>query len=133
MDLGQFLNQIKPTPVFFLGLIPLPLIIILNIIIFHKLVRVHKLSHHHQVKKPSVYKKGLIFNSSSAIFVYAPAIAEWRFFVQDSKWVFSYLVGAFLSVAGLIMIIKGLNLEIFSLSKHGRVHHKHERKKLKKK
>jgi archaellum biogenesis protein FlaJ (TadC family) len=133
MDISQIISQINPTPAFLLSLVPLPLIITLNVIIFYRLVKVHKLSHHHQVKKPSVYKKGLVFNSSSAIFVYAPAVIEWRIFVKDPRWMISYSIGALLSIVGLIMIVKGLNLEINSLTKHGRVHHRHERKKLKKK
>ncbi|MDP4038854.1 MAG: hypothetical protein Q8P54_02750 [bacterium] len=117
MNPSNFISQINPTPVFWLSLTPLPVIIYLNMLVFHKLMIVRHLSHHHEVKKPKIYKRGIVFNSLSAIFVYLPAIIEWRIFVKDPRWIIFYLIGAFLAIAGLLMVIKGLNIEIYYLSK----------------
>jgi len=116
INLDNLMVWLNPTPVFWFSLIPLPIIIYLNLIVFHKLKLVHHLSRHHEVKKPKIYKRGIIFNTLSMIFVYLPAVVEWRIFVRDPRWILFYALGAIFSITGLVMIIKGLNVEIDYLS-----------------
>lgn len=111
----QIISSIHPTPTFFLGLIPMPVILILNIMVFLKLHQVRRLSHHHKLKMPEIYRRGIIVNAISFAVFLTPAITEMRIFVTNPKWFYFYMLSGALAIVGQIMVIRGLNTEIVAI------------------
>lgn len=111
----QIFSSIHPTPTFFLGLIPMPIILILNIVVFLKLHQVRRLSHHHKLKMPEIYRRGIIVNAISFAIFLTPAITEMRVFVTNPKWFYIYMLSGTMAIIGQTMVIRGLNAEIVAI------------------
>lgn len=103
--------------VFLLANLPLPIIIFLNLQVMLKYLKVRRLSRHRRVRKPEQLVTGWWLGNISNVFAFTPAIVERRIFVQNHWWLVCYSIAATLSISGLILMSRGLGLEIRTLSR----------------
>jgi hypothetical protein len=108
--------------VFFLANLPLPIIIYLEILVTLRFLKVRHLARRRRIKiaKPRQVKLGWWLGNFAAIFALLPAVVERRLFVQDPVWLFSYATAAALTIAGLVLMNRGLGEELRRLTRRKR-------------
>jgi hypothetical protein len=101
--------------VFFLGNLPLPLILYLNWNVTVKYWQIHHLSKHAHLKKPKQLIVGWLLSNVSIVFALIPVISERRIFVRNPHWLLFFAISATLTISGLILMDRGLTQELGGL------------------
>jgi len=104
--------------VFLVANLPLPVIFYLNCVVTLRFLKVRHLARTTSatIQKPEQLVLGWWLGNISMIFAFAPALYERTLFVQNHWWLISYTIAATLSITGLILMERGLGVEIRTLS-----------------
>jgi hypothetical protein len=111
---------IEPTPAFWVSLLPVPFLLYYNLVVAKRMWELRASSRGRSVRYPGVYYRGRALGIISACFALLPAVLEWRVFVRNPYWAISYLIGGVLGVWALVLVRRGLGLELKALASRSR-------------